>query len=242
MSFDFKGRRVVVCGGSRGIGRSIALGFAEAGAAVSICARGAAALAATREEIVHFGHKAHAESCDLADGASVVRYVGAAAEVLGGIDILVNNASGFGASDDDTGWAISLAVDVMATVRASNAAIPHIEKAGGGSIVNVSSISAYRATTRNPPYAAVKAALCQYTTSQAANLARKNIRVNAVAPGVVDTSMHDGQPKDFLKTLQPMGQITRVKDVVDAIVYLTEAGQVTGEVLHVDGGAHVGKW
>src|SRR5579864_2100024 len=179
MQFDFKGRRVVVCGGSRGIGRSIALGFAAAGAGVSICARNRDSLAATGEEIARFGHKAHAASCDLADGPAVVRYVGAAAEALGGIDILVNNASGFGASDDDAGWAISLAVDVMATVRASNAAIPHIDKAGGGSIVNVSSISAYRATTRNPPYAAVKAALCQYTMSQAANLARKKIRVNA---------------------------------------------------------------
>jgi NAD(P)-dependent dehydrogenase (short-subunit alcohol dehydrogenase family) len=66
--------------------------------------------------------------------------------------------------------------------------------------------------------------------------------VNAVAPGVVDTPMHKDQPKDSLRRLQPMGQISTVKDIVDAIVYLTEAGQVTGEVLHVDGGAHVGKW
>jgi len=72
--------------------------------------------------------------------------------------------------------------------------------------------------------------------------AHLGIRVNAVAPGVVDTPMHEGQSKDFLKTRQPMGQISQVKDVADAIVYLTEAGQVTGEVLHVDGGAHVGKW
>ena len=250
MSFDFKGRRVVVCGGSRGIGRSIALGFAEAGAAVSICARGAAALAATREEIVHFGHKAHAESCDLADGASVVRYVGAAAEVLGGIDILVNNASGFGASDDDTGWAISLAVDVMATVRASNAAIPHIEKAGGGSIVNVSSISAYRATTRNPPYAAVKAALCQYTTSQAANLARKNIRVNAVAPGSIEfpggtweqrRNSDPGLYNRILKSI-PFGRLGRPEEVANTVLFLASplASWITGHTVVVDGGQLLG--
>ncbi len=71
---------------------------------------------------------------------------------------------------------------------------------------------------------------------------KQGIRVNAVAPGTVDTPMQKGQPRDFLKTLQPMGQIVTVKDIVDAIVYLTEAHQVTGEVLHVDGGAHVGKW
>jgi len=72
--------------------------------------------------------------------------------------------------------------------------------------------------------------------------AKEGIRVNAVAPGTVDTPIHKGQSKEFFKTLQPMGRISDVKDIVDAIVYLTEADQVTGEVLHVDGGAHVGKW
>ena len=71
---------------------------------------------------------------------------------------------------------------------------------------------------------------------------KDGIRVNAVAPGVVDTPMHEHDPKDFLKTLSPMGRIVDVQDIVDAVLYLTEARQVTGEVLHVDGGAHVGKW
>ena len=88
----------------------------------------------------------------------------------------------------------------------------------------------------------IKGGLEAVTRSLAMEYAKQGIRVNAVAPGVVDTPMHEGQPKDLLKTLQPMGQISGVKDIVDAIVYLTEAGQVTGEVLHVDGGAHVGKW
>ena len=71
---------------------------------------------------------------------------------------------------------------------------------------------------------------------------KDGIRVNAVAPGVVDTPMHENDPKDFLKALSPMGRIVDVQDIVDAVLYLTEARQVTGEVLHVDGGAHVGKW
>jgi NAD(P)-dependent dehydrogenase (short-subunit alcohol dehydrogenase family) len=80
------------------------------------------------------------------------------------------------------------------------------------------------------------------TRSLAMEYVNQGIRVNAVAPGIVDTPMHKNDSMDFLRTLQPMGRISAVKDIVDAIVYLTEAGQVTGEVLHADGGAHVGEW
>src|SRR4051812_6661988 len=132
MQVSFVGKRVLVGGGSRGIGRSIALGFASAGAAVSICARGQAALDSTSAEIRAHGVKAHAMQCDLADRDAIGTYIGSAAEFLGGIDILVNNASGFGGGDDEAGWARGIDIDVMATVRALNAAIPHIERNGGG--------------------------------------------------------------------------------------------------------------
>jgi NAD(P)-dependent dehydrogenase (short-subunit alcohol dehydrogenase family) len=87
-----------------------------------------------------------------------------------------------------------------------------------------------------------KGGLEAVTRSLAMEYAKDGIRVNAVAPGVVETPMHKDALKDLLKMQQPMGKIAEVKDIVDAIVYLTEAAQVTGEVLHVDGGAHVGKW
>jgi NAD(P)-dependent dehydrogenase (short-subunit alcohol dehydrogenase family) len=87
-----------------------------------------------------------------------------------------------------------------------------------------------------------KGGLQAVTRSLAMEYAKQGIRVNAVAPGIVDTPMHKDAPKDILRTLQPMGQISSVKDIVDAIVYLTEAPQVTGQVLHVDGGSHAGKW
>ncbi|HYI28884.1 MAG TPA: SDR family NAD(P)-dependent oxidoreductase, partial [Bradyrhizobium sp.] len=127
MQISFKGKRVVVAGGSRGIGRSIALGFASAGASVSICARGQAGLDATADEIRTLGVKVHAVTCDLADKDAIAAYVTAAAASLDGIDILVNNASGFGGGDTEDGWSKGFDIDVMATVRASNAAIPHIE-------------------------------------------------------------------------------------------------------------------
>jgi NAD(P)-dependent dehydrogenase (short-subunit alcohol dehydrogenase family) len=114
----------------------------------------------------------------------------------------------------------------------------------GGSIVNITSTLADHpiAGANSSVPMITKGGLEAVTRSLAMEYVTDGIRVNAVAPGTVDTPMHKDDPKDFLKTLQPMGQISDVKDIVDAIVYLTEASQVTGEVLHVDGGAHVGKW
>jgi NAD(P)-dependent dehydrogenase (short-subunit alcohol dehydrogenase family) len=90
--------------------------------------------------------------------------------------------------------------------------------------------------------AITKGGLNAVIRSLAIEYAREGIRFNAVAPGVIDTPLHRNDPKDVLKTLQPMGRIGNVKDIVDAVLYLAEADQVTGEILHVDGGAHAGKW
>lgn len=118
MAGKFTGRRVVVTGASRGIGHAIAAGFAAQGAQLSICARGEAGLQAAAADFVAAGGTVHAEPCDMADAAAVARYVAAAAAALGGIDILVNNASGFGRTDDEAGWAASIEVDLLGAVRA----------------------------------------------------------------------------------------------------------------------------
>jgi 3-oxoacyl-[acyl-carrier protein] reductase len=250
MHIDLKGKRAVVAGGSKGIGRSIALGLAEAGAAVSICARGRRALDATAAEIGARGVAAHAAECDLADKAAIPRYIAAAAEALGGIDILVNNASGFGATDDEDGWARSLDIDVMATVRASHAATPFIEQAGGGAILNISSISGYRASTRSAPYAAVKAAVINYTLSQALMLAPMKIRVNAIAPGSIEfpggvwDQRKTADPKLYNAILRsiPWGRLGRPEEVASVAVFLVSdaAAWVTGQTLIVDGGQILG--
>ncbi len=246
MSLDFTGRRVVVCGGSRGIGRSTALGFAAAGADVSICARGAETLEATRQEVAAHGHIAHAATCDLADADSIRAYIAGAAAALGGIDILVNNASGFGMTDDAAGWAAGFNVDVMAVVHASQAALPHIEQAKDGCIVSVSSISAYRSSLRGAPYAAVKAAVVQYTTSQAMALAPKGVRVNAVAPGSIEfpggtweKRKQEGSPVyNAVLNACKFGRLGLPEEVADVILFLASpmARWVTGQTITVDGG------
>ncbi|TCH98972.1 SDR family oxidoreductase [Roseococcus sp. SYP-B2431] len=242
MSFDFTGKRVIVCGGSKGIGRSVALGFARAGAAVSICARGAEALAATKAEM---GAKAHAASCDLGDKDSVNGYIAGAIGALGGLDILVNNASGFGMVDTEEGWNSALNVDVLATFRASRAGLDAL-KASKGSIVNVSSISGYRASTRSPVYNAVKALLINYTMSQASLFAADGIRVNAVAPGSIEfpggswEKRKTEAPALYNATLGsiPFGRMGTPEEVANVVLFLASplASWVTGHTVVVDGG------
>ena len=250
MTFDFSGKRIVVAGGSRGIGRSIALGFAAAGADVSICARSAAALETTRADLSRFGRRVHAASCDLADAAAVAGYVGAAREALGGIDVLVNNASGFGMADDEAGWAAGLSVDVMAMVRASHAALPALLASPGSAIIHISSISGFGPSTRAPAYAAVKAMMMSYTRSQAAMLARQGVRVNCIAPGSIEFAGgvwdQRKQAGDLLyeRTLQgiPFGRMGTPEEIAEVALFLasTHARWITGQVIAVDGGQLLG--
>ena len=250
MAFDFLNKRVVVTGGSRGIGRAIALGFAAAGAGVSICARRPDVLESTRAEIAGKGHRTHAAVCDLADGPAVQRYVDEAGAELGGIDVLVNTASGFGMGDDEAGWAAGLSIDIMAVVRASHAALPMLEAAPGSSVINISSISGFRASTRAPAYGAVKVAMMHYTASQAATLARKGIRVNCIAPGSIEFPGGHWEERRLAKdplysqvlSKIPFGRMGTPDEIAEVALFLASAHArwITGQTLAVDGGQLLG--
>lgn len=165
---------------------------------------------------------------------------------LGGIDILVNNASGFGSSDDDKGWGDAVAVDLLASMRACQAAIPLIEQAGGGAIIHISSISALKPSPRNPPYGAIKAALNQYAMTQAVLLAPKKIRVNCVAPGSIEfpggtweqRRLHDRKLYDAVLARVPWGRMGAPEEVANVVAFLASdlASWITGQTIVVDGG------
>jgi len=243
---DVRGKRVVVAGASRGIGRAIALAFAQGGARVSICARGAEALEATKKEIAAAGAFAHAETCDLSNEAQIARYIPNAATALGGIDVLVNNATAGASGDDEKAWEESLAVDLLAVVRASRAALPFLEKGRDPTIINISSGSGMNPSVRTPAYGAAKGAVIHYTRTQAAALAMKGIRANCVAPGSIEfpgggwERRKSEEPALYNQVLasMPAKRLGRPEEVASVVLFLASplANWVTAQVIGVNGG------
>jgi len=237
-------KTAVVTGASMGIGAGLVKTFLERGYSV----------VANAKDMTKSGAFAPSERLALVDGdignaATAAKIANTATSKFGSIDVLVNNAGIFIPKPFITYTAEDfralVSTNLEGFIYITQLAIKQMiaQKSGGG-IVNITT------TLAQHPIAGVNASVAMITKgglesvtrSLAMEYVKDGIRVNAVAPGVVDTPMHKNDPKDFLKTLSPMGTIVDVQDIVDAVLYLTEARQVTGEVLHVDGGAHVGKW
>ena len=237
-------KTVIVTGASQGIGAATANLFLERGYNVVANSRHIS----QKNELVHSENLALVDG-DIAAPATADKLVDTAVRRFGSLDALVNNAGIFMSKafvdytpeDFHALSSTNLEGFVFITQHAIRQMLAQNSR---GSVVSIT------ASIATHPLAALPASIPMITkgginavsVSLALEYAKHGIRVNAIAPGVVDTPLLEGIPKDFLRSLSPMGEIASAKDIAEAAVYLTEATQITGEVLHVNGGSHVGKW
>jgi NAD(P)-dependent dehydrogenase (short-subunit alcohol dehydrogenase family) len=237
-------KTAIVTGASQGIGAGVAKAFVERGYSVV-----ANSLKVTKSTQVAASDRVALVEGDIGDPATAARIVEAALSRFQSIDVLVNNAgifftkpfTDYTADDLRSLVATNLGGFLYVTQLAVKQML--VQKTGG-SIVTVTAALA-RNPIRGVPAAVpmiTKGGLETITQHLAMEYARDGIRVNAVAPGVVDTPLHRNTPKDVMQSLSPMGRPSTVQDIADAVLYLTDAATVTGHILYVDGGAHFGRW
>jgi NAD(P)-dependent dehydrogenase (short-subunit alcohol dehydrogenase family) len=235
---------IIVTGGSQGIGAGVVKAFLSRAYNVVATARDA-----TASKELPSSPKLALVDGDIGKAATAAKVAETATEKFGSIDALVNNAGIFFTKSftDYTAEDIRrlFSTNLEGFIYITQLAVKQmLAQKSGGSIVNIT------AALADNPIAGVntsvpmitKGGLNTITRSLAIEYAKEGIRVNAVAPGQVDTPLHKDSPKEVLKTLSPMGSVSTVQEIVDAVIFLTEAPHITGEVLHVDGGSHTGKW
>jgi 3-oxoacyl-[acyl-carrier protein] reductase len=245
MDLKLAGSRALVTGGTRGIGRAIVETLLAEGAAVSFCARDAAAVLEAERELSEGGAKVIGTSVDVSDGPALGAWVEESAARLGGIDIVVANVSAMSVADDEETWVKCFDIDLMGSVRLVNAALPYLEASSAASIVTVSSVSGREIDFFEGPYGSIKAALVHYTQGIAHRLAPKGIRANTVSPGNTlfdggswDSTRRD-RPEMFAATLAliPMGRMGTAQEMAAAVAFLASpvSSFTSGTNLVVDG-------
>jgi 3-oxoacyl-[acyl-carrier protein] reductase len=245
VDLELRGKKAIVTGASRGIGRAIAETLAEEGCDLAICARGREGVEEAKGSLAKKGVRATGAALDVADLPALRAWVDAAARELGGLDIFVANVSALGMGMDDESWRKSLDIDVMSTVAGIEAAIPHLERSSAGAIVIIGTVGAVEIAGPMRPYAAVKAALIPYVKALGRNLAAKGIRANMVSPGNVYFKggvwhrAEERNPAYFKEMLarNPTGRMGTPQEVANAAVFLASprASFITGTNLIVDG-------
>jgi NAD(P)-dependent dehydrogenase (short-subunit alcohol dehydrogenase family) len=229
----------VITGASQGIGADLVRGFLDRGYRVAANSRSIKPDASA--EVL-------AVAGDIADPAVADRVIGDAIEKFGRVDTLVNNAGIFIAKPfteyTEEDFARKISVNLTGFFYVTQRAIRQMLTGSGGHIVNITTTLVGQPVKGVPSALAslTKGGLDAVTRSLAIEYADKGIRVNAVAPGVIKTPMHAPETHAFLAGLHPMGRMGEIREVVEAVLYLESAAFVTGETLHVDGGAHAGRW
>ena len=249
MELGLKGKKVIITGASKGIGKAIALAMGSEGANLAICARGEKPLNDTAAELGAKDVEIFSQVCDVGEKESLENFLDKSYENLGGVDVLINNTSGFGLTDDEQGWNTGFNIDIMASVRATQKVAPWMRSAGSGNIIHISSISGLEAGSP-PAYAAVKAALINHAKTMAQELAPDNIRVNCVAPGSIWVEggfwnvVKENNPEMYNGVLQniPFERLGTPEEVANVVVFLASerASWVSGSTIVVDGVQHKG--